>query len=50
MYRLTCLESRYDVALYCVAIALGDIVHAEIANERVQCHRAADDGRIIAHY
>ena len=46
----TDLKCGDDVALYCVTVAFGDIIHAKVANEGSESHSPADDGCVIAHY
>lgn len=43
------LERRDDVALDGVPDSGLDLVQRKVAPEGVQSHRAADDGRVIAH-
>ena len=45
----TDLKRRDYVALDGIAVRLGDVVHTEIADERVQRHSAPDYGCVVTH-
>ena len=46
----TDLKCGDDIALNCVAVALCDVIHAEVTNEGGESHSPTDDGCVISHY